>query len=273
VVQVWLVDLERSAALLEAVETATPRLSDDDQVRIDALNDADLKRQRRLTTIALRVLISAYSGGPEFDRLPFERLGNGKPVLPGAKLQFSITHAGERALVALGSVVPLGVDVEVLRAVNMPNDRQQAIVRAARTLGPFPQSEYTFEASDHRYRVLRAWVRLEALAKAHGCGIARVLAACGVLARSASVVRDAPAFPANLDGGLSNGNPIIKDLVLPPGADGQPWFAALATFGSLDELGSQDEGDGATADPSAGVPEVRHLPTTQAGMAELLAGI
>ncbi|MFV0369778.1 MAG: 4'-phosphopantetheinyl transferase family protein [Hyphomicrobiaceae bacterium] len=265
-VQVWLVDLERSAAPLEALEIETPRLSDDDQARIEALNHATLRRQRRLTTIALRVLIAAHAGGPEFDRVPFHRLKGGKPVFQGARLSFSVAHSGQRALLALGRDVPIGVDLEVLRTLHMPKDRQQALVRAALVFGPLPPDEILAGKSDEETLVLRSWVRLEALAKAHGCGIARVLAACGVLARGASAAEDGPAFPANL--GESQDEHVLRvfDLALPQDAAGQPWFAALAV------LGAPGEGGGGNSGQEVCTPEVRLLPTSRSGLVKVLAG-
>ena len=53
--QVWLVELDRAADALEAEERRHPRLSHDDLQRIKALTVTDSARQRRLTSIALRL--------------------------------------------------------------------------------------------------------------------------------------------------------------------------------------------------------------------------
>lgn len=246
-VEVWLVELERAAAALEAVERRLPRLSSDDLERIAELNHAELQRQRRLTTIALRVLIAAFTRSDGFARTPFVRQPGGKPTLPGASVSFSISHAAGRALIALSSRAQVGVDIERQRTLRMAAHRQAALIEAAHVLpmampasphcDPAPVSE-TVVAGDGD-PVLRAWVRLEALAKLDGVGMGRLLTAAGILGRRAGIAsegsgdRVGPAQPDWPGLFVQEGGVAILDLALPAASSGDPWYAALAAPAAL----------------------------------------
>jgi 4'-phosphopantetheinyl transferase len=63
------------------------------------------------TRAALRLLLSRYTGIPARDIvLTYGALG--KPAYPEGGLHFSISHAGDRALLAFSRSAPVGVDVE-----------------------------------------------------------------------------------------------------------------------------------------------------------------
>ncbi len=118
--------------------------------------------------------------------------GPARPVLDGGGAVFSLSHASGFALIALASeasdagaaVVPggmaasdtappatIGVDLEAAtRRLAMPRDRQDAIRRAGSALLPAAGP-----LGDDSVAVLRAWTRLEAVAKADGRGIGWLL--------------------------------------------------------------------------------------------------
>lgn len=229
-VEVWLIELERSAAALEAEEARRPRLSSDDLDRIGSLKADDMRQQRRLTTIALRGLIAARVGAGTYDRVPFRRLVAGKPVLDEADVSFSISHANGRALIALGSAnEAVGIDLEARRELRLSEARRAVLIEAGRRLGPLA-GEATVPAGDAAASVLQAWVRLEAVAKALGCGIGRVLSAAGVLARGSRQSGDADGA-ASPESFLEGAQVAVVDLALPADASQRQWFAALAVSG------------------------------------------
>jgi len=244
VLEVWLVELEQIAAALEGEERQRPRLDEDDLRHIGDVNHAQLRRQRRLATIALRVAIGAFTGNDSLARAPIVRLPGGKPVLPGLPVSFSISHAAGRALIALTSGAPVGVDIEPQRSLRMSPARQAALIEAARVLPLVPRAS-TLQTlpSDHEAPVqsdpvLSAWVRLEALAKLDGMGMARLLTHAGVLGRrnqsggqSAETVAGAatPDWPGSF---VETGTAIV-DLAVPPDPSCDAWYAALAVPAAL----------------------------------------
>jgi 4'-phosphopantetheinyl transferase len=74
--ELWLVDLQSSAAALEHVEAATPRLSHACQCQLAAMAMADARRDRRLTHIALRIALERKLG-PGVRGVAFARSASG----------------------------------------------------------------------------------------------------------------------------------------------------------------------------------------------------
>jgi 4'-phosphopantetheinyl transferase len=233
--ELWLVDLEASSAALAAAEAATPRLSDEDSLRWEKMTDA-ARHERRLAHIALRVLLER-SIGPAIRRVPFVRSSTGKPALPNAGgIGFSLAHASRFALIAIGPE-PLGVDIEGPRPVRIPAARRLPIERAAVALaGGRPLA-----GGDDDARLLSAWVRLEAVAKARGEGLAPVLEQ---LRPDSAIAAGTSDMIEALGRGI-----VAHDVEAPAGH-----FAAVAL--------------GAGRHPGA----PRALPATRDGVAALLAG-
>jgi 4'-phosphopantetheinyl transferase len=173
-IELWLVDLERSADALAAMERATPRLAADERRRALRLGDTAERRHRLAAYTALRILLERAAGRGQRGR-PLQRSRAGKPRLAGQGPQFSLSHTGGLALIG---VAPgggaIGVDLERARAIRVAPHRQSAICAAAAGLGPTPLPP----ASDAAF--LQAWTRLEAFAKAQGSGLASTLAALGL---------------------------------------------------------------------------------------------
>lgn len=82
---------------------------------------------------------------------------HGKPRLPHDRLHFSLSHAGDRVLLAVSELGPVGADVE-------PVDRD--LDGIAESL--FHPNESHVAGHDR----LRIWVRKEAIVKASGHGLA-----------------------------------------------------------------------------------------------------
>lgn len=181
-VEVWFVDLDAAEAVLEDAETTAPRLSREDVEEIARLVHADRRRERRLSRIALRLLLARAAGDGRYDGVALTRSPSGRPSVTGALFDFSISHAAGCALLGLahGAKARIGVDLEGLRDLAMSDERRRRIVAAAAVVAGAPRSlDDPVDIAD----VLGAWVRLEALAKASGVGMARVLSATGVIGR------------------------------------------------------------------------------------------
>ncbi|MGE8943263.1 4'-phosphopantetheinyl transferase family protein [Leptospira interrogans] len=175
---VWLVDLHRCASALHALELASPRLSDDENVRAQTKGDdgGNWRAQR----IALRILLERYVG-PEVRGKAFATGAKGKPQLAGSSdIHFSVSDCGPFALLAIARGGAIGVDIERPRALRLSNARRTAIVTAAGVVqsGNWP-SGVRGDADDDT-TVLQAWVRLEAWAKARSTGIGALLSDLGI---------------------------------------------------------------------------------------------
>lgn len=231
--EVWHVDLAASGTALCLLELEEPRLSEEER----RWSETGLDGCRRATRIALRLLLEralTTADALALRRTPLPREAGGRPRLPqGLRPAFSLSHCGSDALVAISQDGPVGIDLEAPRRLMMPTDRRRAIVAAAATLGPWPQ--HRSRIADDDEAVLVAWTRLEAVGKAHGTGVAAVLAEHGVLARGAGREQVAEQAPLAVD-----------DLPLPRGL-----FAAIARA------------------PHVAVPAIRRLPAEPDALARL----
>lgn len=177
--EVWLVDLDRWNDALSVSERQCPRLSHDEGDQITAIANPAEQVRRRAAYIARRLVIERMFG-PSFRGHPFVHGSAGRPELPkvatgGDDGGVSLAHTGRYALIGCCSTGVIGVDIESPRAVTMDARRRDMIIAAASALTAAP-----LPAGDGA-RMLQAWVRLEALAKADGRGIGHVLAGIGVV--------------------------------------------------------------------------------------------
>jgi 4'-phosphopantetheinyl transferase len=160
---------------LRELERRTPRLSEWDRQNAATIADADAAAQWLTAHAALRLLMER-SLGCEWRGLAFARGAGMRPHLRGAPIAFSLSHVAGLALIALTSGGDTGIDVERLRPVRVRQPRRGAIEAAGAALAagrPLPHE------GDARF--LQAWVRLEAFAKAQGCGIGRLLTRLGIV--------------------------------------------------------------------------------------------
>lgn len=205
-VRAWLVDLTASGDGLLALEEEAARLSAEELARGRDLSARGDAARWLAAHIALRLVLERFAGAAVRQR-PFEQTAQGKPFLPDCDLGFSLSHSSGHALIAIGPSGPLGADLECRRAIKMSPTRQDAIISAAADMSAQPLPA---RAPD---KFLQAWVRLEALAKADGVGIGRVLSQAG-------------AFGPRRGQGAVGINPaglVVRDL-----AAGEGLFAALA---------------------------------------------
>jgi 4'-phosphopantetheinyl transferase len=229
-VECWYVDLRACEAALHDIERATPRLSEWDRKNAADFAEADAGAEWLAAHIALRILIERAIG-PRWRGVPLERAAHAKPRLVDAPIVFSLSHVEGCALIAVGPDEPLGIDMERMRTVHMRPERCARIEGAAAAL--------SVEALPHRgeARFLQAWVRMEAAAKAQGCGIGRLLtrlglttgsgvAADGVAARARELGEAIKVYDLGLGAGLfgavAAGPAVVRPevLSLPTGIGG-----------------------------------------------------
>lgn len=180
---IFVVDLAAARELLEAEESNTPRLAAEETARFDhkrsALGDDDA-RDWRAAHITLRIILERETStalrGIAYDRAP-----GGRPRIPRSLglsryPEFSLAHAGSTALIAVSHDDVVGVDIEMPRDIRMSDERRARVIGAAAHLAP-----ELAHPKDRDARLLHAWVRLEAIAKATGLGIGRILTEAGVV--------------------------------------------------------------------------------------------
>lgn len=243
---IFFADLAKALPALDAAERALPRLSHDQVMRFENMRTTrgdDEAALWRAAHIALRIVLERHAGARMAGQA-FAIEAGGRPRLVaigrgGAAPHFSLSHAGGYALIAVSDAGPIGVDLEVTRKVTVTPERRQRIETAAALLAsaqPFP--------ADDDARFLQAWVRLEAVAKASGLGIGRILTEAGVVGRDKTDVSDIRNTNETCEAAAIN----VRDLSLQSGC-----FGAFA---------------GATMPP---VLVVQKFPENAAGLARLMA--
>jgi 4'-phosphopantetheinyl transferase len=120
-----------------------------------------------LARLVLGARLNLPPADVEFDRT-CRRCGgaHGKPTVAGHPIQFSLAHSGELAVLAVGGVDPVGVDVEELgQRVEVETLSRAALVyEERRELAQLPP--------ERRHRALLTyWTRKEAVLKAVGDGL------------------------------------------------------------------------------------------------------
>jgi 4'-phosphopantetheinyl transferase len=212
------VDTRDAGPALRAIDQSVPLIAEAERRRAAEFADAAQADEWLAAHIALRVVLQRALGTAARG-IAFTRSAHGKPGLDGSAVAFSLAHIPGRALIALcgngnGSV---GVDLERARAVRVREPRRTRIEAAGAALSkvePLPQ------ARDARF--LQAWVRLEAFAKAEGCGVGQLLTRLGI--SGARAERD-EEFRTRIDGVLAETEiAAVRDVAL-----GDGLFAAVAT--------------------------------------------
>ena len=172
--------------------------------------------RHNLARAALRLILasrlSAKTGAP-MTAVDMLVRADGKPLLSGNELAFSLAHSGLLALVAVAETGPLGVDLELPRPVAFEEPRRLQIEAVATAF----QSGVALP-SDPERRLLAAWTRLEAVAKATGEGVGRMMTRLGMtrttaLARDPEPVRQAAHW-------IGGSGLVVRDLALGPGIIG-----------------------------------------------------
>ena len=180
--EIVFVDLLQAALALEAEELTTPRLSSMERDRFMSRSSSDMRAAQtwRLSRIALRIVLERWAGN-DVRRSAFEIERGGRPKLAQGWPHFSISHTGDVALIAVSQHSAIGIDIEQERNIKMSDERRAQVMKAANALSSQHDSRRTPKANDlDDAAILQAWVKLEAVAKATGLGIGRVLTDYGV---------------------------------------------------------------------------------------------
>lgn len=166
-VHLWRLDLSGAAP-----QGHLDFLSPEERRRADRFLSADARRRYVLTRATLRRLLAGYAGCAPRD-LQLGEGGQGKPFLsaaldpasPRTAIEFNCSHAEKVALIACTRGTPVGVDVE-------DTARRIDCAGVARRWFTAPEQAAWAAEGESRETFFRIWTRKEAVAKAHGGGIA-----------------------------------------------------------------------------------------------------
>jgi 4'-phosphopantetheinyl transferase len=168
IVQVWTVHLDAPAGRTPFL----PDLPNDERLRAERLLDPARRRRFIASRAWARRIIAYYMDVPPAE-LVFGLGDNGKPQVhpagSSAGLEFSLSHSGDLALLAIARGSRVGVDVE-------QRHRPAAYLAIARRF--FAREEYLAlkdipDAGVLAERFLVCWTRKEAYLKATGFGLTR----------------------------------------------------------------------------------------------------
>jgi 4'-phosphopantetheinyl transferase len=156
----WYVDLDVSA---DAISSFRHWLSHDELARAERFH-SDLHRARYIVGRAAlrRVLADRLGCSPAAIRFSYGT--NGKPMLEGGRIEFSLAHSEGDAVIALADGAAIGVDIELLRPI--PD-----VESLARLVFSDSERRELELASDPVWAFLNGWTRKEAYVKALGLGL------------------------------------------------------------------------------------------------------
>jgi 4'-phosphopantetheinyl transferase len=159
-VHVWLLH----ADTLSAAALDMDSLAEDESARATRMGDAGF-RSYVGTRVSLRGLLSRYAGAPARS-LQFSYGALGKPALMQGGVHFSVSHAGDRAVLGFSRSFELGVDIERVK------DTRRFESLSARFFSPGNRDTLAATKPAQLPRVFtEAWAQREAYVKAVGGGL------------------------------------------------------------------------------------------------------
>lgn len=169
-----LFDCDRYADRLLHLDQSDGVLTSCERARAARLSDGLAYRRWVCARIALRRALGTWTG-VTFETRAFEVTAHGRPYLAAPAPNFSLSHTGPFALIAMCGVAAIGADIEQIAPRKISAERRQRLEAFAGQLcsSPLP------DASDARF--VQAWCRIEAVAKAEGCGVGRLLTRAGLM--------------------------------------------------------------------------------------------
>ena len=144
-----------------------PLLDGDELARSERLRFDWLRRRFTVAHAMARLVLAEHLGADPCD-LRFEAGPHGKPNLAGGGVEFNLSHSADRAVIALRSSGPVGIDVEALRELSHVEQVAERILSAVEL------EEFAGADDAHRF-VLAKWTCKEAVVKQSGDGITRSL--------------------------------------------------------------------------------------------------
>lgn len=266
-----LVDLQRCAPALLALEGNTSRLPSEQAAEVAALRVYDARKKRHIAHIALRLLLENYVAAASLRGIAFVLGKHGRPCLADSDVAFSLSYSGDQALIAIADAVAgagsVGIDFETWRQIRMPLARRRRIEAAAVVLTSNCGSNGTmalaaeqgaYERQDKVKQLgedaafLQAWTRLEAVAKASGLGIATILDRFDLLGAGKTWTKQSAVMVEQL---LAEECLWVQDLAM-----GEGKFAAIALSRSV------------LAGAAATLWPVKELPQELAALEDLASG-
>ena len=116
---------------------------------------------------AMRILLGAYTGRPAAE-IFFSHTAYGKPEIPPRQdsphIRFSLSHSGGVGVFAVGCECELGVDIEMVRAIDRDVAEHHFSPRELLTLNSLPAEEWL-------RGFFRCWTSKEAVLKGEGVGL------------------------------------------------------------------------------------------------------
>ena len=177
-VTLWLVDIDRAEQALWQLEEEAPRLSWRERVDFETASNFERARIRLGAHIALRLVLERWLGATAVRGVAYEVEKGGKPFLSGSGVDFSVSYSGSKVLIGVRAGGAIGVDLECDREVRMTREQRNRIIAMSGILKAQTCPAAGFDETTH---FLQAWTRMEALAKATGLGIGRVLGHFGLI--------------------------------------------------------------------------------------------
>ncbi|MBL8882446.1 MAG: hypothetical protein JNL45_05255 [Hyphomicrobium sp.] len=250
--ELWLVDLDATVQTLMAAEADCSRLSPQEAERAQAIPDIRVRQRWLSAHIALRLLLERW-GGAGLRAQPYQFAPGGRPFLSGPAPHFSLSHAGQFALIGLTRSAPLGVDIEVISPRVMPPERRSRLMAFANDVaggaaeltlhlppedGAHAPAEPAKGANVETAALIQAWCRVEAFAKADGRGLLAVLSQAGIMGPAKDASGAGAAACGSLgpvrgpvgEGTCPSSSPLSGYRVwdVPLGSDAQGYAAAVA---------------------------------------------
>jgi 4'-phosphopantetheinyl transferase len=162
-VHLWWIDLARSG-------DDAPILSWEERERAARLRRPDDRRRWSTAHVALRHILARYSGVAPHE-VSLTTGAAGKPALGAGSPQFSLSHAGERALLAVARC-EVGVDLEVVDRHILAESGLPRLM--AKVCAPQEVARLmALPVEERRMAFLRYWVLKEAFLKGIGAGLMR----------------------------------------------------------------------------------------------------
>lgn len=187
-VHLWGIELDGSTHCLEQ---CTEWLDDIERHRAARLVREDLRQRYVLAHGGLRAVLSRYLGiNPAVVSL--DRQATGKPFLTRelrdrSAITFNLSHAHDRALIAVSKSQEIGIDLEYVRSnIDVAKLSERYFTPAEHAA--IMQAEEEQRAT----QFFRYWVAKEALLKAQGIGL-RGLSDCEISLEAESVDMEIPA--------------------------------------------------------------------------------
>jgi 4'-phosphopantetheinyl transferase len=179
-IEVWCIRTDPDRSIIGKLEAV---LSADEKDRAARFRISRRREEFIIVRGSLRMLLARYLGRPPSE-IEFVYGARGKPSLPGAEIDFNVSHADGLAIFAFAQGCALGVDVERVQPIGDMMD----IARRFFCSGEADELALTAEADRARAFFL-CWTRKEAYIKATGNGLCTPLSGFRVTLRANTPAR------------------------------------------------------------------------------------